>query len=281
MAFRETIGAEPFNLRKAARGEIGVIAAILHASQKPRPKFRDMTLFLERGQGTAQRIGLGRGETGPDNCDLHCLFLKQGHAQGLAQHSAQRIRGKLHRLLPIAAANEGMHHIALNRPRSDDRHLDHQIIERTWAHTRQKIHLRARFHLKHTQTVCFAQHIIDAAILGGQGGQIKIPPIMTPQKIKGFAQTTEHSQGQNIDLQNAQGVNIILIPCDDGAILHRGIFYGHKRIKPPFGNHKAPHMLAEMAGEADNLAHQIHHQAQMRVIRIKTDFAQSGILQFT
>ena len=49
----------------------------------------------------------------------------------------------------FAAAQIGMHHVALDRPGAHDRHLDHQIVEAARFQTRQHGHLRAAFDLKH------------------------------------------------------------------------------------------------------------------------------------
>ena len=50
-------------------------------------------LRAEGRHGAAQLVGLGRGEAGADDGDLHRLLLEQRHAQGLAQHLAQLLRG--------------------------------------------------------------------------------------------------------------------------------------------------------------------------------------------
>ena len=90
--------------------------------------------IAEGRHGAAQAIGLGIGETGRGDGQLHRLFLEQRHAERLAQNLAQFIgivarSGQIDRLLAVAAAQIGMDHVALDRARPDDRHLDHQIVE--------------------------------------------------------------------------------------------------------------------------------------------------------
>jgi hypothetical protein len=106
---------------------------------------------FERGQRPAQAVGfLGRKPRAHDG-DLHRLFLKQRHAQRLAQHAAQRVRRKADPFLPVAAAQIGVDHVALDGAGADDRDLDHQIIEGARPHPGQEVHLRPAFHLKHAQ----------------------------------------------------------------------------------------------------------------------------------
>jgi len=42
--------------------------------------------FAEGRHGAAQLVGLGWGEAGGDDGDVHRLFLEQRHAQCLAEH---------------------------------------------------------------------------------------------------------------------------------------------------------------------------------------------------
>ncbi len=82
----------------------------------------------ERRHRPPQLVGLGRREAGEDR-DLHRLFLKQRHAQRLAEHRFQFGGGKRHRLQPLPPAQIGMHHVALDRPRPHDGDLDDEIVE--------------------------------------------------------------------------------------------------------------------------------------------------------
>jgi hypothetical protein len=59
----------------------------------------------------------------------------------------------------------GMDHIALDRPRPDDRDLDDEIVKFARAQAWQHVHLRAAFHLKDADAVALAEHIVDVALL--------------------------------------------------------------------------------------------------------------------
>ena len=45
---------------------------------------------------------------------------------------------------------------------------------------------------------------------------------------KGLADAGQHAERQDIDLQNAERVEIVLVPFDDGAVLHRRVLDRHQ-----------------------------------------------------
>ena len=92
--------------------------------------------------------------------------------------------------------------------------------------------------------------------LGGNVGQREVPPVMPADQLERAADGREHSQRQAIDLQDAQLVEIVLVPLDHGAVGHGGVFDGHQLAQRPAGHHHAAGVLGKMAGKADQLPHQ-------------------------
>jgi hypothetical protein len=76
------------------------------------------------------------------------------------------------------------HHVALDRPGADDRHLDHQVIELLRAQPWQHVHLRPAFHLEYAQGIRPAQHAVGLGAIEGDAGQIEIQPLVPAQQIK-------------------------------------------------------------------------------------------------
>ena len=76
---------------------------------------------------------------------------------------------------------------------------------------------------------------------------------MVAQEVEGPAEAGQHAEGENIDLQDAEFVDIVLVPFDDGAPFHRRMEDGHDFVDPPAGDDEAAHMLGEMAGKAGHL----------------------------
>ena len=93
--------------------------------------------MAEGGHGAAQPVGLVGREFRRGDGDLHRLFLEQRHAERSFEHLFQFVGGAVRRMRrgimllvdAVAAAQIGMHHVALDRPRPHDRDLDDEIVE--------------------------------------------------------------------------------------------------------------------------------------------------------
>ena len=113
-----------------------------------------------------------------------------------------------------------MHHVALDRARPHDRDLDHQVVEVLRLQPRQHGHLRAALHLEHAERIRAAQHAVDGGIFGRDGGEGQPFAIMLLHQIERLAQAGQHAEAEHVDLQNAKRVEIVLVPFDEGAIVH-------------------------------------------------------------
>ena len=100
---------------------------------------------------------------------------------------------------------------------------------------------------------------------------------MAFDQIKRLADARQHPKRQHIDLEDTQAVDIILVPWDHRAVVHRGVFHRHQFIQAPLGDDEAPDMLRQVAGKALNFLNQFHRLAQAFVGRVKPDLAQAGI----
>ncbi len=66
---------------------------------------------------------------------------------------------------------------------------------------------------------------------------------MVPQQGEGPANAAEHAKRQHIHLQQAERVEIVLVPFDDGAPLHRRRADRAQMVEPPAGDDEAADML--------------------------------------
>ena len=98
---------------------------------------------------------------------LHNLFLKNWHSQGSLEGRFYRVAGVGHQLFATAPIKIGVHHVALNRARSHNCNLNHQIIITSGSQSRQHAHLGTGFDLKHTHRIRLTHHVIDPGIFGG------------------------------------------------------------------------------------------------------------------
>ena len=258
MAFGKTVAAEPLDLLEAVPGEIGRIAARHHAPDHLFLESADRAGIAEGRHGLAQAVRLIGGELRGLHGEPHRLFLEQRHAHGLAENLVQfvrgavfrRRRGKGHRLLTVPSAQIGMHHIALDRAGPDDRHLDDEIVEVFRSQPRQHVDLRPALHLEHADGIALLQHGIDIGIFGRNIRKPVIQAFMLTQEIEGLADAGEHAERQHIDLHQPQFVDVVLVPFDEGAVLHGSIADRHHLVEPVACQHEAADMLGEVTRKA-------------------------------
>ena len=151
----------------------------------------------------------------------------------------------------IASAQIGMHHIALDGAGAHDRHFDDEIVEFRRFQARQHRHLRAAFDLENADRIGARQHLVDSRIILGeisQGREMLI--VMDFEQCQGALDTAQHAQGQDIDLHKLERVDIVLVPFDEGAIVHGGIADRDGIVETLTREHEAADMLGEMARKA-------------------------------
>ncbi|MNQ36084.1 hypothetical protein D3C85_495960 [compost metagenome] len=254
VAFRKAVGAEALKLAEGLFRELGRIAALDHAPHQLVLEVADPARELERGHGAAKLVGLGGGEAGAFNGDPHGLLLEEGNAKGLAQHLLQLGPGIVDRLAAFATPQIRMDHVALDGTGPDDGHLDDQIIEGARLDPRQHGHLGAAFDLEDAQGVGLSDHGVGQGVLSRNGRQVEGDALMFGQEIEAAFHAAQHAEGQDVDLHELQGVDVVLVPFDDLAILHRRRLDGNQVVQAVVGKDEAAGVLAKVSREADKLS---------------------------
>ena len=263
VAFRKAVFAKAQHLLKNGLCEFGAVAACLHAADQRALEPVHAALALPGGHGPAQVVGHAGAKARRDHGDLHHLFLKDGHAQRARQGGFEFGFFQLQRLAvppPLARLQVGVHHAALDGAGAHDGHLDHQVVEHARLQARQHAHLRAAFDLEHAHGVGGTDHVVGGRIFAGDIGQ---PPWLAAQhgtQLEAAAQRAEHAQRQHIDLEQPHGVQVVLVPLDDGSALHAGGLHRHQARELALGEHEATHMLAQVARKPLELRGQLQPQ---------------------
>ena len=81
----------------------------------------------------------------------------------------------------------------------------------------------------------------------------------------------QHSQREAVDLQNAECVDVVLVPFDERAPGHGAVFDGNHFAQRSARNHKASDMLRQVAGKSDNLRDQAAEQSDRAIRWVKAD----------
>ncbi|CRN81424.1 Uncharacterised protein [Klebsiella pneumoniae] len=169
-----------------------------------------------------------------------------------------------------------MHHVALDRPWPDDGDLDHQVVELLRAQAWQHGHLGARFDLEHTDGIGAADHFVGGRVFARDTGDAQ--PLAAAQRVdqvEAAAQGAEHAQGEDVDLEQADRVEIVLVPLDHRAFGHARILHRDQGVQWLLGDDEAAGVLREVARKTDQLAGQGQHPAQDRTLRIEAGLFQA------
>ena len=162
-------------------------------------------------------------------------------------------RGDHHLFRAPPALEVGMDHVALDRPGPHDRDLDDEIVEFAWAQARQHVHLRAAFDLEHAQRIPLAQHRVGLRVLARHGGELQRALVVIFQQVEALLDAGEHPQRQHVDLQDAQRLDIVLVPLDETAIGHGAIADRYGLDQRSLRENKPADMLREMPWHSNHL----------------------------
>ena len=84
---------------------------------------------------------------------------------------------------------------------------------------------------------------------------------MLLQEIEPAAQAAQHAEREHVDLHQAERIDVVLVPLDEGAVVHGGIADRHRLVERRAGEHEAADMLREVAREADQLVGEVRRPA--------------------
>ena len=148
-----------------------------------------------------------------------------------------------------------MHHAALDRARAHDGDFDHQVVVVSRFEAGQHGHLRARFDLEHADAVRFAKHVVHrlaflAVFVGEDVGHGKGAAVAAVDQVQREMDSSEHAQRQHIDFKQAEFIEVVFVPLDDGAVFHGGVLGGDQLRQQPARNDETAHMLRQVARES-------------------------------
>ncbi|CAE6869407.1 hypothetical protein R69658_08057 [Paraburkholderia aspalathi] len=173
VTLRKAVLAEALDLRKDGFGKLAIVAALEHPVHNAVVVGVESTLAAPCGHRAPQLVGLAGGESGREHRDLHHLLLKDRHAERARERLFHLRTWIGHWLQSLPPAQVGMHHAALHRARTDDRHLDHEIVKAARLQAGQHAHLRARLDLEHANGIGATDHLVGLGIFGRNVLQLK------------------------------------------------------------------------------------------------------------
>ena len=213
----------------------------------------------------AELVGFTGTEARGVDRDLHQLFLEQRNPERLGQARFERRMRVRDRFLTGATPQVRMHRAALDRSRPDERDLDDEVVERARPQPRQRAHLRAALHLEHADGVGEAEHVVDLVFLG-DGGEVDLEAFVFLYEVDGEVQHREHSQPEQVELHQARGRGVVLVPLQHRAVLHAGPLHRAELHQRAIGHHHAAGVDAEVAGEIQHLRGEVERERGNRYL---------------
>ena len=196
--------------------------------------------------GAAQLVGLGGGEAGAVDRQLHQLLLEQRHPQRLSQCRLHRRVVVGDRVDAVAPPDVGVHRPALDGPGPDQRDLDHQVVEHPRLQPGQGGHLRARLHLEHPDGIGALQHLVHRRLGEVELGQVHLDALVLGHQVDGIVQRREHAQPEQVELHQTDCRAVVFVPLQDAAVLHPRPLHRAHVGDGPVADHHAAGMDAHM-----------------------------------
>src|SRR5690606_16325730 len=101
-----------------------------------------------------------------------------------------------------------------------------------------------------------------------------------PDEVEAAPDRAQHAETENIDLQQAEILEIVLLPLDDRAIFHGGILDRDQFRQGTSGNDEAAHVLRQVPREADDLAFPPPQTPDYRAVGVPPGFHDPSRVHF-
>ncbi len=252
MALREPVEREGGNALEKPLDHPRGDPLALHGSAQPGRDLCHPLLRAVETERAAQLLRLGAGEVGDHHRHLEDLLLKERHPERPREHRLQQRVNAIDRLAPGAAVEVRVHEVPLDRPRADDRHLDHHVVETRRAHPGERRHLRAALDLENADGIGLLHQREHGGVVPGERGDLhRLPP--RAAKRQALLQGRHHPKPEEIDLDDAEVFAVVLVPLRHHAPRHGGVLQRHDRIELSLADNHPAGVLPEVSRQAVKL----------------------------
>ena len=253
VALGKAVLSEAPDLLEDAFGELPRDALPLHPADEPLPVALDPAGLSPRGHVTPQLIRLAGGVVGGDHGQADDLLLEERHSQRLPQNRLQRRVGIDHGLLTRASPEVRVHHAAGDRAGPHDADLHDEIVIGPGLQAGEHRHLGAAFDLEHSDRVGAADHVEGGTITGRDAGHGVRLAVVLLEEIEAQMELVECAQSQEVHLEEAQLLDAVLVPLDDGAVRHGAVLDGDQMADRLMAEQEPTGMDGEVTGKVEDL----------------------------
>ncbi len=128
-----------------------------------------------------------------------------------------------------------------------------------WLEPGEGGHLGPALDLEHADRVGLAQHVVDLGLLRDRG-QVDLDAVMRLDEVDAQVEGGEHAQAEEVDLDQADGGAVVLVPLENAPVLHAAPLDGADLDDRPVADDHAAGVDAEMPREALDLLRQVDHR---------------------
>ena len=118
----------------------------------------------------------------------------------------------------------------------------------------------ARLSTWNTPTVsAAAQQVVDLVLLR-DGGEVDVDALVLADQVDREVQHREHPEAEQVELHQAGGGAVVLVPLEDRAVLHARPLDRAELEERTVGHHHPARVDAEVAREVEHLAGEVERE---------------------
>ena len=171
-------------------------------------------------------------------------------------------RGVLAQLLPVVDVR--VDRLALNRPRTDERDLDGQVLEVLGPGAQQALHLGAALDLECADRVRPLDVVVDLGVFERDARQVDGLAVDLGDLLDAVLDRGEHPEPEQVDLQEAGVGARVLVPLTHLPSGHRRRLHRDELDERTRRDHHPAGVLGDVARQAGDLVTQLGERAPAR-----------------
>ena len=126
-----------------------------------------------------------------------------------------------HRLQPLLPPQERVDGVALDRPRPDDRDLDHEVVEALRARLRERLHLGPALDLEDADGVGRLEHLEHLGDVLGHPVEVEADRAVVLDELERLVHRGQHPEPEQVELDELERLDVALVELDDDPVDHR------------------------------------------------------------
>ena len=105
-----------------------------------------------------------------------------------------------------------MDRFALNRPRTDERDLDGEVVDRLGARAQKALHLGATLDLEVADSICALDLLVDLLVVERDSGKVDRRAPQPRDLVDAVLDRRQHPEAEQVDLEEAGVCARVLVP---------------------------------------------------------------------